>query len=255
MARRQRREHGGPGAGAAARVGNGLRAAPAARNGHQPPDRRCVGGCGRRCAHRHRPCPPGHQRQRQPLWPPGHPAVPRSIRAGLALARRWRIHRAPDPAGRCADVAGPGAEPVSGKPLFRFISSMAQLPPMMLARFTLIDYDREMALVAVFKERKAGPDGEITETERIVGVSRYITNPDHTSCEFALVVADDFAGKGLGSRLMLSIMDVAREKGLSDIEGLVLANNPDMLKLMRNLGFSIKPFADDPEFKMVSHTL
>ena len=66
---------------------------------------------------------------------------------------------------------------------------------MMLARFTLIDYDREMALVAIFKERKAGPDGEIVETERIVGVSRYITNPDHSSCEFALVVADDFSGK------------------------------------------------------------
>ena len=138
---------------------------------------------------------------------------------------------------------------------FRFISSMAQLPPMMLARFTLIDYDREMALVAVFKERKAGPDGEITETERIVGVSRYITNPDQSSCEFALVVADDFSGKGLGSRLMLSIMDVAREKGLTEIEGLVLANNPEMLKLMRNLGFSIKAYADDPEFKMVTHTL
>jgi len=88
-----------------------------------------------------------------------------------------------------------------------------------------------------------------------VGVSRYITNPDHTSCEFALVVADDFAGKGLGSRLMHSIMDVAREKGLAEIEGLVLANNPHMLKLMRALGFAIKPFPDDPEFKMVSHTL
>ncbi|MGB3449218.1 MAG: bifunctional acetate--CoA ligase family protein/GNAT family N-acetyltransferase [Giesbergeria sp.] len=138
---------------------------------------------------------------------------------------------------------------------FRFISSMAQLPPMMLARFTLIDYDREMALVAIFKERKARPDGEIVETERIVGVSRYITNPDHSSCEFALVVADDFSGKGLGSRLMLSIMDVARDKGLAEIEGLVLANNPEMLKLMRNLGFSIKAYADDPEFKMVTHTL
>ena len=45
-------------------------------------------------------------------------------------------------------------------------------------------------------------EGEITETERIVGVSRYITNPDQSSCEFALVVADDFSGKGLGSRLM-----------------------------------------------------
>jgi len=82
-----------------------------------------------------------------------------------------------------------------------------------------------------------------------------VTNPDLVSCEFALVVADDFAGKGMGSRLMLSIMDVAREKGLSTIEGLVLANNPDMLKLMRNLGFSIKPYPEDPEFKLVAHTL
>ena len=82
----------------------------------------------------------------------------------------------------------------------------------MLARFTLIDYDREMALVAVVKQRSPGPDGEMVETERIVGVSRYITNPDQSSCEFALLVADDFNGKGLGSRLMLSIMDVARER-------------------------------------------
>ncbi|HAL37611.1 MAG TPA: GNAT family N-acetyltransferase, partial [Polaromonas sp.] len=128
---------------------------------------------------------------------------------------------------------------------FRFISSMVELPPSMLARFTLIDYDREMALVAVFKERRAGPKGEILETERIVGVSRYITNPDQSSCEFALVVADDFNSKGLGSRLMQSIMDVARDKGLTEIDGLVLANNPSMLKLMKGLGFAVKPFAED----------
>jgi acetyltransferase len=138
---------------------------------------------------------------------------------------------------------------------FRFVSSMVELPPAMLARFTLIDYDREMALVAVFKERKAGPGGEIVEKERIVGVSRYITNPDQSSCEFALVVADDFSGKGLGSRLMLSIMDVAREKGLSEIEGLVLTQNPGMLKLMKSLGYTVKAFAEDPDFRLVSHTL
>jgi acetyltransferase len=112
-----------------------------------------------------------------------------------------------------------------------------------------------MALVAVVKERTASADGKMTETERIVGVSRYITNPDKASCEFALVVADDFSGKGLGSRLMLSIMDVAREKGLSEIDGLVLANNPSMLKLMRSLGFSIKTFAEDADFKLVTHAL
>ncbi|CAN5343842.1 GNAT family N-acetyltransferase [soil metagenome] len=138
---------------------------------------------------------------------------------------------------------------------FRFISSIVELPPSMLARFTLIDYDREMALVAVFRERRSGPNGELPETERIVGVSRYVTNPDQSSCEFALVVADDFSGKGLGSRLMLSIMDVAREKGLSEIEGLVLTQNPGMLKLMKSLGYTIKSFAEDPDFKLVTHTL
>jgi acetyltransferase len=138
---------------------------------------------------------------------------------------------------------------------FRFVSSITELPPTMLARFTLIDYDREMALVAVFKERQAAADGEFTETERIIGVSRYITNPDQSSCEFALVVSDDFSGKGLGSRLMLSIMDVARDKGLTEIDGLVLANNPGMLKLMRSLGFSVKAFPEDPDFKLVTHAL
>ena len=138
---------------------------------------------------------------------------------------------------------------------FRFVSQLAELPPSMLSRFTLIDYDREMALVAVFRERTVGADGEIKETDRIVGVSRYVTNPDQSSCEFALVVADDFNGKGLGSRLMLSIMDVARDKGLAEIDGLVLANNPGMLKLMRSLGFVVKPFPEDADFKLVTHTL
>lgn len=138
---------------------------------------------------------------------------------------------------------------------FRFVSSLQELPATMLSRFTLIDYDREMALVAVLRDRRAGADGRVVESARIVGVSRYITNPDRTSCEFALAVSDDFNGKGLGSRLMLSIMDVAREKGLTEIEGLVLANNPTMLKLMKGLGFSVKPFPQDLDFKRVTHLL
>ena len=133
---------------------------------------------------------------------------------------------------------------------FRFVSSMPELPARMLARFTLIDYDREMALVAVHRERKTGPDGAFIDTERVIGVSRYVTNPDTKSCEFSLLVADDFAGQGLGSRLMLSIIEFARNKGLAQIEGLILANNGNMLKLMRNLGFQIKHFAEDPDFRL-----
>jgi acetyltransferase len=134
---------------------------------------------------------------------------------------------------------------------FRFVSSMQELPATMLSRFTLIDYDREMALVAVHTESSVDAEGQIQENTRIVGVSRYITNPDRSSCEFSLVVGDDFKGRGLGSRLMLSIMDFAREKGLTEIEGLVLANNPNMLKLMKGLGFVIKSFPEDPDFKLV----
>ncbi|NCP40306.1 MAG: bifunctional acetate--CoA ligase family protein/GNAT family N-acetyltransferase [Rhodoferax sp.] len=138
---------------------------------------------------------------------------------------------------------------------FRFVSSMQELPATMLSRFTLIDYDREMALVALVTEESTDAQGNTVETSRIVGVSRYITNPDRSTCEFSLVVADEFKGKGLGSRLMLSIMDFAREKGLTEIEGLVLANNPNMLKLMKGLGFAIKPFPEDTDFKLVTHHL
>lgn len=138
---------------------------------------------------------------------------------------------------------------------FRFVSSMQELPPTMLSRFTLIDYDREMALVALITEEVTDDQGQATMATRIIGVSRYITNPDRASCEFSLVVADEFKGRGLGSRLMLSIMDFAREKGLTEIEGLVLANNPNMLKLMKGLGFKIKSFPEDPDFKLVTHQL
>jgi acetyltransferase len=50
-------------------------------------------------------------------------------------------------------------------------------------------------------------------------------------------------------------MEVAREKCLSEIEGLVLAKNPAMLKLMRSLGFGEKPFHEDPDFRILTHPL
>jgi acetyltransferase len=130
---------------------------------------------------------------------------------------------------------------------FRFASTLPELPLRMLARFTLIDYDREMALVAV-----ARPAGE---AERIVGVSRVITNPDGTSCEFSLLVADSHTGRGLGSRLMLSIIEVARGMGLAEVMGLVLTSNAPMLKLMAGLGFQIGAYPEDRDFRLVTKAL
>lgn len=138
---------------------------------------------------------------------------------------------------------------------FRFVSNMAELPASMLARFTLIDYDREMALCAVVDGAEDGDDGEQQKKKKIIAVSRYITNPDQNSCEFSLVVDDAYAGQGLGTRMMLSIMEVAREKGLQEIVGLVLTQNNGMLKLMRSLGFEVKAYPEDPDFRLVTHPL
>ena len=138
---------------------------------------------------------------------------------------------------------------------FRFISNSPELPPSMAAKFTLIDYDSEMALVALIRETEFLDDGTWQDSDKIIGVSRYSTNPDKASCEFSLVVGDDFGGQGIGSRLMTSIMEVARDKGLSEIDGLVLSKNPGMLKLMRSLGFSVESMVDDPDFKIVRKKL
>jgi len=138
---------------------------------------------------------------------------------------------------------------------FRFVSSFAELPPAMLSRFTLIDYDREMALVAVARDRASAPGSAVAERERIVGVSRYVITPDQVGCEFSLVVAEDMKGKGLGSRLMEGIMDAARERGLERIDGLVLRGNATMLQLMRGMGFTAKAFPEDNDFVLVTHGL
>jgi acetyltransferase len=125
---------------------------------------------------------------------------------------------------------------------FRFISALQELSPAQLARFTQIDYDREMALIAVLER-------ETPETQ--IGVARYITNPDGESCEFALVVADAWQHKGVGHRLMDSLMDVARGKGLKRMIGDVLASNRNMLNLVSGMGFSIGQSEEDPAFKRV----
>ncbi len=125
---------------------------------------------------------------------------------------------------------------------FRFMSSVQELSQSTLARFTQIDYSREMALIAVIEEQ--GKEIEL-------GVTRYIINPDGESCDFALVVADGMRGKGLGRTLMIALMDIARSKGLKIMEGVVLNNNHAMLKLMERLNFTVATHPEDSNLKIV----
>jgi acetyltransferase len=119
---------------------------------------------------------------------------------------------------------------------FRFMQSITELSPQMLARFTQIDYNREMALIAV-----VNVDGQETE----IGVARYITNPDGKSCEFAIVIADNWQRLGIAHRLMQQLVETARSHALQVMEGEVLANNHEMLNLVSKLGFSVNPSEEE----------
>jgi len=119
---------------------------------------------------------------------------------------------------------------------YRFMDTLRELSPAMLSRFTQIDYDREMALVATTEEGGS---------EIMLGVARYTINPDGQSCEFATAVADAWHGRGIGHKLMSSLMDVARDKGLKIMEGEVLASNTGMQDLATGLGFCVKPHEED----------
>ncbi len=119
---------------------------------------------------------------------------------------------------------------------YRFFSAMRELSPEQTVRLTQVDYDREMAFIAV-KDA----------TNETVGVARLACEPGGDSGEFAVIVQADMKGRGLASHLMRRLIDWARGQGLKRAVGQILADNTPMLAFIRHLGFSVHRMPDDPE--------
>jgi len=113
---------------------------------------------------------------------------------------------------------------------YRFFSPLKSFPKEMLARFTQLDYDRDMALVAM---NRTSPE------EEMMGVARLMSRPGGIDPEFAVVVGDPWQGKGVGAALMEHLIQIAQERGMTSIWGTALAENTHMLALARKLGFTI----------------
>ena len=125
---------------------------------------------------------------------------------------------------------------------YRFMDTLRELTQSMLVRFTQIDYDREMAFVATQVE-----NGKVVQ----IGVARYVTNPDGETVEFALAVADSWQRRGVGRKLMSTLIDCARQRGYRAMVGDILSMNAKMFRLVGSLGFTIHPHPDDPSVKRV----
>ena len=120
----------------------------------------------------------------------------------------------------------------------RFRGAVRQLPHEWAARLSQIDYDREMALVAV-------------SLGDIVGVSRIAADPEGESAEFALLVRSDWHHRGLGTVLMTALLSYARDRGLKEVWGEVEAGNSRMLDLAATLGFTRGTSSSPPILRVV----
>lgn len=105
-----------------------------------------------------------------------------------------------------------------------------------LARLMQIDYEREMAFVAV----ASGPDGG----EQTLGVVRAVADPDNIAAEFGVIVRSDLKGQGLGALLMDKLIRYLRARGTQRLVGDVILENTRMRELARRLGFAEGPVED-----------
>lgn len=117
----------------------------------------------------------------------------------------------------------------------RFFGLVRTLSRDSLIRLCHLDYDRELALVAI-DEQGASP--------RIAGVSRYYLRPETGDAEFAVVIGDAWQGRGLGTQLMQRLIAIAQVSGVKRFAGQVLAENAPMLQLVRELGFRLESTKD-----------
>jgi acetyltransferase len=108
---------------------------------------------------------------------------------------------------------------------FRFFGAVRELPHGKLGRYTQIDYDREMAFVA------------INSADELLGEVRTVTDPDNLNAEFAILVRSEIQGKGLGHALLQKMIRYCRSRGTATLSGDVLASNSRMLELARSLQF------------------
>ncbi|MDO6409581.1 bifunctional acetate--CoA ligase family protein/GNAT family N-acetyltransferase [Pantoea phytobeneficialis] len=119
---------------------------------------------------------------------------------------------------------------------YRYFSEINEFTHEDLANMTQIDYDREMAIVAV--RQHAGHD-------EIIGVTRAISDADNIDAEFSVLVRSDLKGLGMGRRLLEKMIRYTRDHGLQQLNGITMPHNTGMITLARKLNFRVSIQLDD----------
>ena len=127
---------------------------------------------------------------------------------------------------------------------FRFFQLIKDITHELLVRYTQIDYDREIAIIAEVPDKGK---------KEMAGVVRLIADPYNETAEFAIVVADPWHNMGLGNKFTDYILEIARKRGIKKVYANVLHNNHIMLHIFRKRGFTIIKNEEDcyAELKLI----
>ncbi len=184
--------------------------------------------------------------QDQPFVPgkggeyPEHLAIHRTTRSGQGLEILLRPVRISD-----EPLIKEFFYSLSDESLYsRFISARRNVPREVRQEVVAVDYSRDMVILAVVEE-KDGP-----EQETVVGVGQYSLNRDMHTADVALVVRDDFQGKGVGSELLHYLTYLAKRQGLLGFSAEVLVTNRPMMALFEGMGFEIEKRREEGVFEM-----
>jgi acetyltransferase len=118
----------------------------------------------------------------------------------------------------------------------RFFQPLKDITHELVIRYTQIDYDREMAIVAMVNE---------SGKEKMAGVVRFIADPDNESAEFAILVADQWQNRGLGNKLTDYVLEIAKNKGVKRVFAEIVYSNGVMTHLLETRGFIITRIDDN----------
>ena len=115
---------------------------------------------------------------------------------------------------------------------YRFFEMIQSTPHKKLQEFLRIDYDADMALVALTGSRE--------EDAEMVAIAHYLKEPRSNFAETAFLVRDDWQGKGIGTQLMQALLAVARRHGIAGFTADVLADNRRMMHVFHSCGYAVE---------------
>ncbi|HLX22705.1 MAG TPA: GNAT family N-acetyltransferase [Usitatibacter sp.] len=162
---------------------------------------------------------------------PGHLASELSIAGQRVEIRPVR----PSDAGRVAEFAGSLSDETWR---LRFFGGRVAITDGMLDRATRVDYRNHLALVA-------------SSEARMIAGARYVASEGDTACEFAIVVADDWQGRGLGRVMMRKLIEAAKATPFATMVGYVAAGNRGMRGLCRSFSFTDRAVPGDMRTRIV----